>query len=808
MNFKKIFVIPILSLAFTGVTSVNSFATEEIVQDQAQSEDFEVSEENLINEELSNEIVENKVLEEKDFSNEENLEDKGQFVNNGGPIIEPPLAVTPDQNDNFPYPSISKIYTFEANSLCSTQYYKNNILVIDLSKLPKSYEAIEILQSSVNDCRFEVKEVSIVNPTNTLNTVIFGEWAFAQVVFGVNNTGLEKLTFSENIQNIKFKNASFYQSSSNGKTTLKEIIFPKNMKNLDISEQIFHQDSWKLGNSLQNIVFPEKIDNFILGAGSFEQFCGGCNNSLESVVFPKNENIKIGNRAFLQEVYFSGNNAMKNFVISSNTKSIEFGEQSFSQVAEGVANNSLKNVIFPGTLNKITIDTLAFSQSAKDGKNTLETVEFEEGIQNINIWEHAFSQSIFLAKGTSSLKTIIFNNGITELTIFNGAFQTYGSTPKVNIEFRTFVAPGLGENSLKFYDEITSPNVEFAWYGNPSTIKKAWGEKVSTTNKYDYSLKTIEDFSNRTKNINRFSGSNRYQTSIELNKKNIRKNKPLFIATGENFPDALTISPVAVKQKGSVLLTSQKSLPKGITELIKEMNPSKIYIIGGENTINKNVENQIKNIFNNKISTKRIFGKDRYETNYKILKEFYSSEDLMSMVNAYIVSGDNFPDALSVSSIAGFYKAPLVLINPKTKNLTPDTIKTMKNLGVVEIMTVGGENSIDKTAFENLNKLFSTNKRVSGKDRYETNAKINAALDSSRNNVVAKDLWISSGDSYSDSLSASVFAGDIYQRLILSKNDCIPKGSLPKDQSFITDINLIGGFNTLSDNVKNLKVCS
>ena len=150
--------------------------------------------------------------------------------------------------------------------------------------------------------------------------------------------------------------------------------------------------------------------------------------------------------------------------------------------------------------------------------------------------------------------------------------------------------------------------------------------------------------------IERISGSDRYSTSLAIASKMTNK-KQVFLATGYDFGDALSISSYAAATGSPILLTAKNQMTAGASKFIKE-NSSKVYVIGGSGVIADSV---IKSI----AGAERISGADRYATNLAIVNKFASEFDLS---NIYLATGANYPDAICGSALAGKEKAPIILV--------------------------------------------------------------------------------------------------------------------------------------------------
>ena len=110
----------------------------------------------------------------------------------------------------------------------------------------------------------------------------------------------------------------------------------------------------------------------------------------------------------------------------------------------------------------------------------------------------------------------------------------------------------------------------------------------------------------------------------------------MYIATGENFPDAVTAGAAGGSAAGPVLLVRQNSIPGPTLDELNRLQPATIVIVGGTAVISQTVEEQLKALsFGPLVS--RNGGVDRYET-------------------AALLSADTFPETGAASCPAvGFF---------------------------------------------------------------------------------------------------------------------------------------------------------
>ena len=177
-------------------------------------------------------------------------------------------------------------------------------------------------------------------------------------------------------------------------------------------------------------------------------------------------------------------------------------------------------------------------------------------------------------------------------------------------------------------------------------------------------------------NPNDIIGSNRYETAVKTSQRGWSSANTAIISNGGAIVDALAATPLAAYKDAPVLLTEKNSLKDVTTEELKRLGVGKVYIIGGESVISKNVQSQIESMG---ISVERISGSDRYATGVAIANEMKSEGadiDQVAVVNG--VSG--LADAISFGAAAGQKNIPIILSNKKGE--TPGAEKILSDSAI------------------------------------------------------------------------------------------------------------------------------
>jgi len=184
------------------------------------------------------------------------------------------------------------------------------------------------------------------------------------------------------------------------------------------------------------------------------------------------------------------------------------------------------------------------------------------------------------------------------------------------------------------------------------------------------------------KNVERIAGADRYGTS---GKKNTG-----VVASGQVFPDALSVGTFASREGYPILLVKKDSVPSQIQNAIKDLDINKTYIAGGLNTISKSTEAKLPNV------VERMAGSTRYETSVAIAKSKFGASK-----EAYIASGEEFADALVISPISGKFNRPTLLVS-RNKKVNSPVKAYIRNAGFTSITAIGGERFVPYSVLEDL----------------------------------------------------------------------------------------------------------
>lgn len=240
-------------------------------------------------------------------------------------------------------------------------------------------------------------------------------------------------------------------------------------------------------------------------------------------------------------------------------------------------------------------------------------------------------------------------------------------------------------------------------------IERLGAKKIYISGGYDaVSKKVVDELAVKGYEIFRFDGVDRYDTARKIAIKIREKGNTnaAELASGEDFPDALCMTPLAVKDQAPILLTKKDSVPKYTKQALAEWDIENIKIGGLDEAVSKEVEKQIdkgfsidknkkddSNVYDGAKSINRFGGKDRYETSTIIA----ANSCPMSRLGVY-ATGENFPDALIAGNYAGRKNAPVLLVKRDT---LPKVVRDYTAKSEIRKVTViGGVNAVSDKVFD------------------------------------------------------------------------------------------------------------
>lgn len=258
----------------------------------------------------------------------------------------------------------------------------------------------------------------------------------------------------------------------------------------------------------------------------------------------------------------------------------------------------------------------------------------------------------------------------------------------------------------------------------------------------------------------RLSGNTAVQTSQAIAKDGWTTTSQCAIvapATAYNMVDALAASPLAAALNAPVLLTDGDQLSEETKTEIARLGIKTVYTTSGLAVIKAGVITDLQDMG---VTVVNLGGYDQYATSVNIAKEM---EKVSPTTQIFLANGENVrvaQDALSVASIAGASKQPLLLTQkgklPKVVQNYVDSIKA----NITDSFIIGGTGVIsDNVKVQIPGKIT----RFFGNDAYDTNLEVLKGF----TNLKYDRIFLTNGETMIDALSGVSLAAQTSSPIVL-----------------------------------------
>ncbi len=284
----------------------------------------------------------------------------------------------------------------------------------------------------------------------------------------------------------------------------------------------------------------------------------------------------------------------------------------------------------------------------------------------------------------------------------------------------------------------------------------------------------------------------------------------VFLSRNDEPTDALAAASLAAEKDASILTTDTNSLSTVTKDEIartlkKDANIDDVIILGGDSAISPAVETAVKAI-DPTIGIVRLEGANRIETAQKIWDELEAAVGVAS--TGFIVTANNWPDALGVGAIAGnpTIEGGYNPIFPTWKDTLPSQVASYLSAKSGTLKTayvVGGESVISPAVYTDIDNRITTTERIAGTDRYKTNKDLNEKFHGAGN--MPTKIGVATGEVFADALGLGVFMAKKKSPLLLTKSNSVPSVIAAYIASYKATIGggwLAGGTSAVTDSVK------
>ncbi|WP_307741495.1 cell wall-binding repeat-containing protein [uncultured Mobiluncus sp.] len=185
--------------------------------------------------------------------------------------------------------------------------------------------------------------------------------------------------------------------------------------------------------------------------------------------------------------------------------------------------------------------------------------------------------------------------------------------------------------------------------------------------------------------VQRLGGQDRYRTAGAVADHLLvargQDKSDVYLATGVDYPDALSASSAAIKNVGVVLLTPRRTVDGTSQGWMNSAKAAKVVAVGGPAV--KAAERSVH------LDEKQV-GFDRYETAEKVASAYFPPNP----GRIAVATGKDFPDATLAASLTARTGSPLVLTRPDTLTQPTTQFLTRNRASVRKVDVVGGKAAV------------------------------------------------------------------------------------------------------------------
>lgn len=195
--------------------------------------------------------------------------------------------------------------------------------------------------------------------------------------------------------------------------------------------------------------------------------------------------------------------------------------------------------------------------------------------------------------------------------------------------------------------------------------------------------------------VNRYSGSDRYATAMDIAVRGLNSPAHVIVATGNGFADALSAGPLAAGPAASggvpaaIVLSNDGQLPQAVADYVRARSAAAggaanaVYAVGGQ------AAQAVASLGN--VADTTLSGADRYATNAAVVAQFRNAGPVTQID---VATGSDFPDALTGGALAATTGA--VLVTVPSVAMTPSVYQTLFELrsAVQTVEIFGGRGAV------------------------------------------------------------------------------------------------------------------
>ncbi|HUH08393.1 MAG TPA: cell wall-binding repeat-containing protein [Egibacteraceae bacterium] len=216
----------------------------------------------------------------------------------------------------------------------------------------------------------------------------------------------------------------------------------------------------------------------------------------------------------------------------------------------------------------------------------------------------------------------------------------------------------------------------------------------------------------------RLYASDRYQLSADIAREmrsypGVGEFSKILLALGDSpepsraWPDALSASALAAQLKVPILLTEGDALPAPVRDVLAELRPDEIVVIGGTAAITDAVATAAAQA-SGAATVSRLAGATRFGTSVAVAQAGIAAG--LRAPSVWVATGLNYPDALAAGPAAAAAGAPLLLVHGDAVGGGPESEAWLasQNGRLTAVTVVGGIAVVSDPVADNVRQLLGS----------------------------------------------------------------------------------------------------
>lgn len=312
--------------------------------------------------------------------------------------------------------------------------------------------------------------------------------------------------------------------------------------------------------------------------------------------------------------------------------------------------------------------------------------------------------------------------------------------------------------------------------------------------------------------VRRLEGANRYETAATIARATFEAGTSVnvTVARGDAFPDALSgVNPAGSQYYGSgpgpILLSSREALPAATAAFLDDYPVFDGVVMGTRDVLSGQVHVQVAA---QSVRNARLGGRNRYDTNFLSRAYTYNFEAELplrvdGLSTAFLVSGAQYADAISVGPVSYRERVPLLLTAPQ--GLSPATRDSLMYSETIEqVWIVGGPSAVSEQVVRDLEALGIKVHRIAGANRQETAIEVFKFAEQTFGWTL-EHVNLARGDDFPDAIAGGPHAGQEKAPILLTINSDdlgdVTREFLRERNATIASIDVFGSDAAISDEV-------